>query len=163
MLPPCSTNKAPDISRLRNRRGARVFAPLTDVISTLHCRYRHCTSFYSASVLRCENVLYLLSKNVYLHTFKQEEYKPMQRMRLAFLYTFSIQEKQRGSYTNLRTIGYKGYLPGRKRKRIYLCLQIVTLILMGKCVQTLECRVPSSLQHSRLRVCPGQAPLLESP
>jgi hypothetical protein len=45
----------------------------------------------------------------------------MQRMRLAFLYTFSIQEKQWRGYTNLRTVGYKGYChQGKGRLHIFI-------------------------------------------
>ena len=45
----------------------------------------------------------------------------MQRMRLAFFYIFSIQEKQHVGYTNLSVIGYIGYLPVDGKGKI-LCL-----------------------------------------
>ena len=46
----------------------------------------------------------------------------MQRMRLAFLSIFSIQEKQRRGYTNLRAVGYKGYLSPGKGESLCFCL-----------------------------------------
>ena len=68
----------------------------------------------------------------------------MQRMRLAFLYTFSIQEKQYRGYTHPKKVGYKGYLLMGRRGGVMLFSINSFPILMGKYVRTLEYWAPSS-------------------
>ncbi len=58
--------------------------------------------------------LYLLS-TIFLLAYFPEELKLMQRMRLAFLYFSSIQEKTQRCCTKHRKVGYIGYPPPEAR------------------------------------------------
>jgi len=68
----------------------------------------------------------------------------MQRMPLAFLYSFSIQEKQYRGYTHPKKVGYKGYLLVGRRGDFRLFSINSFPILLGKCARTLGYWAPNS-------------------